>query len=194
MVGILQRLSHACRRALRLRAVVDFLADVYDNINPSLKVAQQVLGRKDSVESGTCATAFVLYDAKAEDMQTDTYLEHIVNAKPLTEVDINLTAEEGRFLRTLFEHAILRIIVAFGGDKFAKFKTAVKDSTPSTELLIPPHQTEYYPLPTMHIDESSTTGNADVVKEIFREQGLDVTNPDHWKVVKILAGDQLSVA
>ena len=103
---------------------------MYDNINPSNKIAQQVLGRKDAVESGTCATAFTLYDAKADDMRTDTYLNHFLQAGPLKESDLSLTKDEGQLLKELFEHAVLRVIVTLGGERFAKFKSDVDASTP----------------------------------------------------------------
>lgn len=56
---------------------------------------------------------------------------------------------------------------------------------------IPVHKTETYPLPAMNIDESSTVGNAEVIDTIFKE--LDY-GPDTHKIVKVVDGDQLSIA
>ncbi|KAJ7449327.1 hypothetical protein B0H11DRAFT_2332314 [Mycena galericulata] len=46
----------------------------------------------------------------------------------------------------------------------------------------------------MEIDENSTKGNIEVVEAINKELGLDVNDPNYIKYVKILAGDQLTIA
>jgi len=60
--------------------------------------------------------------------------------------------------------------------------------------LIPVHMTEQYPLPAMHIDESSLEGTLNVLSTIFRTS-LNLTEEDvkrHGLV--ICAGDQLSLS
>lgn len=95
--GFLKRLSDSCRQAVRMEALNDLLGYVYDNINPQFKVAEQILGRKDSVENGTCATASTLYTAKVENMKTDDFLRAFVNAPPLRLADIVLTPAENKY-------------------------------------------------------------------------------------------------
>jgi hypothetical protein len=46
----------------------------------------------------------------------------------------------------------------------------------------------------MEIDENSTKGNIEVMEAINKELGLDVNDPNYVKYVKILAGDQLTIA
>lgn len=114
--GYLNRLSAACRRAARREASSGLLGFVYDNINTVFRSAEQILGRKDSRENSTCATAFTLLNAYA--------------------------------------------------------------TTPTTSDKIADHKTKIFPLPSMPIDESSITGNAEVVTEIFRELGIPFDGPD----------------
>lgn len=192
--GLLKRLSDACRSAVRTVAATHLLGYVYDNINPFFRVAEQVAGRKDSVENGTAATAFDLHNARESDMKTSDYLHSFVTAPSLKLDDILLTPEENRTFRKRMVHTVLRLVVAQGGPSFARFRRKVTATTPASEERIALHTTTVYPLPTMHIDESSTSGNADVVAEILREVGQPLNSPDFAERVKILAGDQLSIA
>ena len=59
---------------------------------------------------------------------------------------------------------------------------------------IPLHKTNLYPLPALPIDESSTLGNAQVVRAIFEEAGINPDSADAQEIIKILWGNQLSVA
>ncbi|KAI0354104.1 hypothetical protein OH77DRAFT_1457194 [Trametes cingulata] len=193
-LGLLRRLSHACRLTARDAARLRLLAYVYDNINMLFRIAEQVLGRKDSQQNGTCATAFELYNASEKDMQTKDLVDSLVSAPPLALGDILLSAEEEAALSERLTHTVLRIIVTYGGEKFARFHRDVLRITPVTADKIPLHQTEIYPLPAMNIDESSTSGNSDVLNEIFREVGQDITSPEFTRTVRITAGDQLSIS
>ncbi|KAL7280493.1 hypothetical protein ACG7TL_005425 [Trametes sanguinea] len=166
-VGLLKRLSNACRSRSREAALMNLLAYVYDNINMLFKVAEQVVGRKDTQQNGTCATTFKLYDASLADMQMSDLLASLVDAPPLSVNDILLLATENAALTDCLTHTVLRIIVTYGGERFARFQDEVAASLPNTPDKIPVHKTEIFPLPAMHIDESSTTGNADVLGEIF---------------------------
>ncbi|THG97024.1 hypothetical protein EW026_g4916 [Hermanssonia centrifuga] len=158
------------------------------------KVAEQVVGRTDSQENGTCATVFPLYGATDEDMQTAD-LSASLDAAPLLSIkDINLTKDESAFLRECLIHTILRIIVDFGGTQFTCYKADVAVCTPVTSEKIPVHKTDTYPLPTKNIDESSITGNAEVIDTIFQELGYNDTNAKACGKVKIVHGDQLSVS
>jgi len=46
----------------------------------------------------------------------------------------------------------------------------------------------------MNIDESSITGNAEVMESIFTELGQDMKSPNFGETVKLIFGDQLSIA
>lgn len=192
--GLLKLLARACLREARERARDSVLAHVWDNVNFMFKVAEQVMGSKDSQQNGTCATVFELFDAQADDMRTSDLIESFMNAPPLTIHDILLSDSENAALTERLEHTVLRIIVMYGGDRFAQFRKNVLDTTPTTPDKIPLHRTDVMPLPAMHIDESSTVGNADVLAEMFKELEQDMSSEDFAKVAKVICGDQLSIS
>ncbi|TCD65951.1 hypothetical protein EIP91_001981 [Steccherinum ochraceum] len=105
-----------------------------------------------------------------------------------------LTAEENMIMQTRYHHTVLRILVKFGGDRFARFQKEVDDLLPTTKDKIPVCKTKYHPLPTMDIDESRTSGNADVVEAMFKELGHSPSADNIPDTVRILFGDQLSIA
>ncbi len=192
--GLLRRISLACRISTKSLAQSSLLGHVYDNINMVFKVAEQVVGRTDSQENGTCATVFPLYGATDEDMQTANLLASLDAAPLLSIKDIDLTKDESALLRECLIHTILRIIVDFGGTQFTCYKADVAVCTPVTSERIPVHKTDTYPLPAKNIDESSITGNAEVIDTIFQELGYNDTNAKACGKVKIVHGDQLSVS
>lgn len=176
------------------RARTYLLANVYDNINMMFKIAEQILGRSDSQQNGTCATAFELYGASLDDMKTADVLESFVKAPPLAIEDMLLSDQENTDLSARLEHTVLRIVAAYGGERFARFRNQIDATLPVTEDKIPVHKTAIYPLPAMNIDESSTTGNADVLAKIFKNLDLDMNSPEFTRYVKVVSGDQLSIA
>ncbi|TFY59897.1 hypothetical protein EVJ58_g5477 [Rhodofomes roseus] len=192
--GILKRLSDACRRAARANASSRLLAFVYDNINMVFRIAEQILGHKDSQENGTCATAFELYGATEEAMQTSDLISSFMDAPPLALDVILFSTQESQDFRELLQLTVLRIIVTHGGDTFARFRAQVDAFGPLLDTRIPLHRTNIYPLPSMKIDESTIVGNADVTKAVLSELGKDMSSPDFGKIVQVIAGDQLSIA
>ncbi|KAI0351936.1 hypothetical protein OH77DRAFT_1486727, partial [Trametes cingulata] len=191
--GLLRRISSACRRATRCCAHSSLCGHVYDNINMVFKIAEQILGRKDSQENGTCATIFRLFEARPEDMQTSDLLNTFDKAPPLVVKDILHTPAEAQLFQKSLEHTVLRIIVN-SSDAFAHFQPRLSECLPDKEDAIPLHQTEVHPLPAMNIDESSVTGNADVMDCVFKELGFDVGTTKFSGLVRPVFGDQLSIA
>lgn len=169
--GLLRRLSEACCAEAKTAADTHDVAHVYDNINTVFKVAEQLIGRKDSVENDTCATAIRLFEASKHDMRTSDLLDHMRTAPELSIADIMHTKEEAAEYRRLILHTILRVIVAHGGPSFQKFKSNVTHTLPVTPHQVSVRKTEFYPLSAMEIDESSTVGNADVVDAISESLG-----------------------
>ncbi|TFY51018.1 hypothetical protein EVJ58_g10778, partial [Rhodofomes roseus] len=198
VVGLLKRLSDACKRAARAQASLRVLAFVYDNINMLFRVAEARMEAtgKDALQNGTCATAFALFNAEPEDLLTSDYLSSFARAPPLTLHDILLTPAENQAFTELLRHTVLSIIVNYGGPAFARFKSAVDPSAIQTTVdnKIPVHTTEVFPLPTMEIDESTIVGNAEVTKSMFSAVGLDMASDTFTRTVKLIAGDQLSIA
>lgn len=173
--GLLQQLSNSCREETRILAQENLVSVVYDNINPVFKASEQVLGRKDSQENGTCATAFPLFGASVDDLKVTDLLDSADKAPLLKKTDILLTSQENQDLQDRLVHTVLRILVSFGGLRFTRFRKDVDATLPITSDKIELHKTEIHPLPAFEIDESSTTGNAEVLDAVFTELRLDRT-------------------
>jgi len=82
-------------------------------------------------------------------------------------------------------------------DSFPNLRFRFKNDfppAPPTILQIPLHKTEQYPLPAMHIDESSLDGTLQVLNTIFCDT-LKMTAEDLEKHgLMFCAGDQLSIS
>ncbi|VDB97816.1 unnamed protein product [Peniophora sp. CBMAI 1063] len=186
--GTLDKFSMSMRRLARIVALLPSFV-VYDNINWNLKVAEQILLRTDTMQNGTCATLIKLFEADWDNLSTEEMEKVFDAAPPLDLTDIELTPNETVQQRATFIHVVLRAAVRYGGESFAKFRQQVADSLPETELKIPVHKTEFYPLPAFEIDESSKAGNANFVDAATEE--LEIID---FLKARGLAGDQLSIA
>ncbi|PSS05364.1 hypothetical protein PHLCEN_2v3920 [Hermanssonia centrifuga] len=124
-MGLLPRFSDACRTATRSIAGIFELGHVYDNINFVLKVAEQILGHKESQENGTCATVYPLYGARKSDMKTSALLNSYDRAPPLKLTNILLDESERTLYRSCMIATILRIVVKHGGPVFHRFREDV---------------------------------------------------------------------
>ncbi|KAF7343799.1 hypothetical protein MSAN_01960900 [Mycena sanguinolenta] len=192
--GLLSSLRDACMATNQALAASRKMALVYDNLNLMNRIAEQVLGRKSAQENGTCATLIPLHKAKLEHLLTSELDKSILAARPLTIDDIALDASETQTFIENMVHTILRIIVKHGGDGFAKWQKELDESQPVSPDAIDVHKTPIHPLPTMEIDESTITGNVEVIEEITKVLGLHSDGPDYLKYIQIIAGDQLTIA
>ncbi len=190
--GLLRRICESCRATARRRAHEVLCGYVYDNINMMFRIAEQIVGRKDSQENGTCATIFPLFDASPDHMRTTDLLDSLDSAPPLDVNDILHSPEEAALFQQSLEHTLLRQLVT--DERFARFRKDVDACLPDKEDQIPLHQTEIHPLPAMQIDESSTQGNAEVMDAMFRELGFDTSSQEFINTVRPIFGDQLSIA
>ncbi|KAI0054708.1 hypothetical protein BV25DRAFT_1903821 [Artomyces pyxidatus] len=196
-LGTLERLSLSMRKVTQEIAADDEVMVVYDNINMQWKSPEQVIGRTgppDTQENGTCATCIPLFKANKEALKTSHLDVSFDNAAPLSIEDIKLSKSEGDTLRQSLIHTVLRVIVRYGGPKFQSFRKELQECAPSTSKKIELHKTAVYPLPAMNINEASTRGNAEVVEAIFKELKKDMSDPLFGETIKLLAGDQLSIA
>ncbi|KAI0687401.1 hypothetical protein BC835DRAFT_1286604 [Cytidiella melzeri] len=191
--GLIRRLSQACCITVQQAARIHQLSHVYDNINLLFKAAEQVIGRKDSLEYSTCATAIRIFEAAKNDMKTANLLETMQKAPELSVRDVVLTQQENTLYPAVLTHTILQIVVTHDGPSFSRFHNDIAKSLPVTENQIPLHKTEFYPLPAMDIDKSSTVGNADVIDAISNALAYNTTSPEYLHTVKIYLGDQLSM-
>lgn len=210
--GTLRVLSNSMRDMARGVAATGLFASVYDNINMVFKASEQIMGRTgesvnfmimnldvkfvaDSQENGTCATIWPLWKAKLEDMRVVDLESSFDQAPPLSIDDVVLNKTETTQLNQHLLYCLLRIVVRHGGEKFAKFRDALEKSQPETINKIDLHKTPLHPLPGMNIDESTIVGNAEVVEAILRELGiLNMEGKLDFDIIKIFAGDQLSIA
>ncbi|KAE9387375.1 hypothetical protein BT96DRAFT_1080381 [Gymnopus androsaceus JB14] len=168
-----QDLSTSAREDARKLAEGGLFGEVYDNINMSRRNAEQIIGRHDTQENGTCATIWPLRDADPEDMKLSDFTESFDKARPLLLSDLLHTSDESKLFRECLIHCLLRII-------------DLESTTPATADLIdllPTGATILHPLPPMEVDESTINGNAEVDNVI--------SYPWFWQRARIIAGDQL---
>ncbi|EAU91991.2 hypothetical protein CC1G_05978 [Coprinopsis cinerea okayama7 len=191
--GTLPQLSHSIRTCSRELAATGTAGLILDNINMAFMVGEQVLGRHDSQENGTCATLFPLYQTTVEDLDVEKLRTSFLNARDLQFSDLLFNPDEHQLFRDALIHTILRIIIRYGGPGFKHFENEVENNQPTSAHKIDLHKTELYPLPAMNIDQSSITGNADVDEAIVKELRLD-QHPDFLKRARVIIGDQLTVA
>ncbi|KII85092.1 hypothetical protein PLICRDRAFT_116530 [Plicaturopsis crispa FD-325 SS-3] len=191
--GTLRTLSGAMVGMARGVAATGLFAASYDNINMVFRAAEQILGRTDTQENGTCSTIWPLWKAKLEDMLVSDLTSAFDRAPPLSIFDILLNEAESQTLDTCLVYCVLRIIITHGGEKFAKFREELELSAPATDHLIEVHRTPLHPLPPVEIDESTIVGNSEVIDATF--DVLWIKRIARWlRHVKFFAGDQLSIA
>ncbi|KAF8056881.1 hypothetical protein FPV67DRAFT_1430943 [Lyophyllum atratum] len=191
--GSLPQLSRSMIDVARRIAASGLFATSYDNINMVFRAAEQIVGRTDAQENGTCATMWPLFKACLEDMLVSDVEKAFDNAPPLILRDVLLNDNESRRLRMHVTHCILRIIVAHGGEGFKKFQRDLERTTPCTPEKIELNETSLHPLPAFDIDESTIVGGAQVVDAIF--ELLGIKKLAGWtRTVKFFCGDQLTIA
>ncbi|KAG0308049.1 hypothetical protein BGZ99_001291 [Dissophora globulifera] len=152
---------------------------VYDNINMPFRRHNQRLHNQDSFESGTTATLVVseLFPDPVIDLQPSRHL-CIADLIPTREDN----AHYGNVCQFHIVEAIQQRITAF-----QKCATQIP-----TKKLLPIKRTTTHPLPAMHIDQATITGNGEVIDEIVKEV-LEL--PRTWLTGRmiIFAGDRLTV-
>ncbi|KAF8218134.1 hypothetical protein K438DRAFT_1702685 [Mycena galopus ATCC 62051] len=192
--GIFSSLRDACMATIGALASSRTNMLVYDNINLMNRIAEQILGRKNAQENGTCATLIPLHNANRDHLLTSHLDESILAAKHLEIGDITLNPTEAVFFDNALVHTIIRIIIRHGGEGFAKWQAEADAALPVSAEKIDVHKTPIHPLPTMEIDESTIIGNIEVIEEITRVLGVKPDDPDYAKYLQLTAGDQLSIA
>ncbi|KAI0309837.1 hypothetical protein OF83DRAFT_1232886, partial [Amylostereum chailletii] len=186
--------KHLMRKLARTVALSQAIMVVYDNINMVWKVAEQIIGRTDSQENGTCATVIPLFNANKEDLRTLDVTEQFLNTPPLQLADIAPNGPPDEFWTECMIHTVLRIAIRHGGPKLRAFRGELSKCVPTSADKIELNCTDVHPLPAMNIDESSKTGNAELIEAVFKESGEDTHSPDFTATIKLIPGDQLSIA
>ncbi|KAH9033154.1 hypothetical protein EDB83DRAFT_2229397, partial [Lactarius deliciosus] len=193
-LGTLEALSESMRKVAREVAASGLYVLMYDNINMVWKAAEQILGHTDSMENGTCATIVSLFRASVDDLRAIELERRFGSAPELKVSDIVLTEDEYTFHRKCLIHTVLRIAVQYGGPRLQVFRKDLQVMEPQSDFRIDVHKSEIHPLPAMNINEASTMGNAEVIDTVMEELNVDTSKPDFCENLKLVAGDQLSIA
>ncbi|KAE9385461.1 hypothetical protein BT96DRAFT_1007024 [Gymnopus androsaceus JB14] len=194
-IGTLQKLSASIRTKARGVATVGLFGEVYDNINFMSRTGEQALGHHDSQENGTCVTVFELWAVKIEDLQSSVLQEAFDNALPLTKEDILHNPTESALFRKCLIHGLICIIIRYSQqEKLQAFRSDMEKRQPYSNIRITPHHTKVYPVTAFNIDESSITGNVDADEAVVDILELRKRVTRFWERVRIIAGDQLSIA
>lgn len=148
----------------------------------------------DAQENGTCATIIPLHNATLDDLETKHLDDGVMNAPLLKLEHLQLTENESQLMHDALIHTILSVIVRYGGEEFKHWKEELDKNIPKSDDIIAVHKSKLHPLPSMEIDENTITGNIQIIEEINAELKLDPQNPEYQKYIKIIAGDQLTIA
>ncbi|KAJ7050632.1 hypothetical protein C8F01DRAFT_1067474 [Mycena amicta] len=191
--GTVRQLSDSLKLAAQKLAESVLFGATYDNVNFISRVIEQIVGRTDAQENGTCATIFELFGARLEDMKAETLAEAFDIAAALKIDDILHSPDESRDFRQFLIWTILRIIVLEGGEGFKCFRSELAERQPGTSDKIEVHKTKLQPTPAWKIDQSSITGNAEFIEAFYEYLGIR-TSPTFSIWVRLMIGDQLSIA
>ena len=146
------------------------------------------------MENETCATIVSLFCANIEDLNAVKLERKFHLAPKLTASDIVLTKDEYTFHRECLIYAVLWITVQYEGSRLQAFWKDLLAMEPCSDFRIKVHKSQIYPLLAMNINEASTTGNAEVIDAVMEELNVDTLKPNFCKNLKLIAGDQLSIA
>ncbi|KAG6834995.1 hypothetical protein H0H93_005717 [Arthromyces matolae] len=165
---------------------------IWDNLNFAYRVNEQRHNNKDHFDNGTTATLMPLYDVPFGGLPLE--LKPIRNHRiPILKFDwrdVLPTREEAKAVAVSQEWHIIDILL----DEYPELRTRFKDNITTIPCInqIPVHKSEQYPLPAMHIDESSLEGTLAVIDRILRTE-LKLTEEDIEKHgIFLCAGDQLT--
>ncbi|KAF8163626.1 hypothetical protein B0H34DRAFT_837464 [Crassisporium funariophilum] len=165
---------------------------IWDNLNIAFKVSEQRHDSKDHFDNGTTATLVPLYGVECGELPLKPKRTHRRLILEFGPEDLLPSREEAERVQAGQLWHIKDILY----DAFPALRKHLKSfiSPLPTVQQIPVHKTEQYPLPAMHIDESSLEGTLGVMNTIFQST-LQLSEDDIKKHGLIIcAGDQLSLA
>lgn len=165
---------------------------VWDNLNFAFRVNEQRLDSKDHFDNGTTATLIPLYDVAFGELSLDMNLPRKTRLNELDFAPMDLLPSSEQIDQ--LEDAMLWHIEDILLERFPTLRAQLADDirpVPTVEA-IPLHKTEQFPLPAMHIDESSLEGTLNVIDTIVTKV-LKLSEDDiRAHGVVICAGDQLT--
>ncbi|KAF8148588.1 hypothetical protein B0H34DRAFT_785583 [Crassisporium funariophilum] len=150
---------------------------IWDNLNIPFTVTEQRQNSKDHFNNGTTATLVPLYGVEFGGLPASLKPPRTLHAPILnfTAEDLLPSAEECLRVQAGQHWHIMDILY----DTFPTLRMKLQASIdpPPSVMQIPVHKTEQYPLPAVHIDESSLEGTLQVFDAIFRHS-LQLTEDD----------------
>jgi len=170
---------------------------IWDNLNIAFKVGEQRQDSKDHFDNGTTGTFVPLYGVKFGELQLDLKPNRN-NRRPILDFKRHDLLPDLATTQ-LVEQNQLWHIQDILYDAFPNLRARLDASCqpidrPPEVKPIEVHKTVQYPLPAMHIDESTLEGTLGVLDAIVRGT-LKFTNDDIEKHGLIIcAGDQLTLS
>ncbi len=142
---------------------------IWDNLNIAFKVSEQRQDSKDRLDNETTATLVPLYDVEYGTLPT-TMKPRRTLSRPVLDIqpeDLVPSCEEALRVQESQIWHIADILY----DAFPDLRHRLGDKIlpPPSVMQIPVHTIEPYPLPSMHIDESSLEGTLQVFDTILRK-------------------------
>jgi hypothetical protein len=167
---------------------------IWDNLNIAFRVGEQRKASKDHFDNGTTVTLIPLYDVEFGGLPLDLKPPRD-NRRPVVDFNHEDMLPSPRQVQELEAEQCWHIEdILF--DAFPELRTWFKDQIkPVSNIFpIPVHQTEQFPLPAMHTDESSLEGTLQVLSDIITKT-LKLSGDGLEKHGIILcAGDQLTMS
>ncbi|KDQ26195.1 hypothetical protein PLEOSDRAFT_1085428 [Pleurotus ostreatus PC15] len=171
----------------------DHFIILFDNINKHHRAWHQTVSNADEVKSGTAATVIRMFSVPSGALNSRRYRRRcqklcrkkLTTKKLLKDIDTDHITAVGRttLLRIWLKHV----------PSLAKYQSHVAQMEKALDKHpIPLHRSEVYPLRTSGIDESTTAGNSDVLRDITHSQ-LGMHDDDFKDLLMPVAGDQLTV-
>lgn len=164
---------------------------IYDNIQRNYVAWNQSVANKNRMQTGTAATVLVMEDVPEGALDPDELAKRLHLRHNLSFEDLEKDIDHNH-LQKIGEATLLSI--------WAKFIPCLKNLAPEVQKLFTEdlkkhplrlRKSQYYPLETSDIDESTTSGAQGVLKDIASQLGLEEKDFDGLLIP--VAGDLLTV-
>ncbi|KAF8804759.1 hypothetical protein BYT27DRAFT_7225347 [Phlegmacium glaucopus] len=188
--GITLSYTQATQKIARTQAFMI----IWDNLNITFRVSEQRHDSKDHFDNGTTATLVPLYGVEygGLPLSLKPYRTTRVPVLDFSAVNLFPTRDKAAHVQAGQLWHIQDILYDAYPDLRKRLSASISPC-PTVEP-IPVHKTEQYPLPAMHIDESSLEGTLSVLSTIF-QTSLKLTEDDiKGNGLVICAGDQLTLS
>ncbi|KAF4568361.1 hypothetical protein EYR40_010237 [Pleurotus pulmonarius] len=172
----------------------EYFVILFDNINKHHRAWHQNISNADAVQSGTAATAIKMVGVPPGAMDPAPLDEmRGRQARENLTVDTLLDDIDHEHLAAIGAATLLRVWTQYV-PSLAHHRSTVNDLFHHSHKKhrIPRHKTEAFPLRTSGIDESTTAGNSDVLRDITHSQ-MGMSDKDFDNILLPVAGDQLTV-